>query len=105
MDKYSNIDIDAMLKRIKENVDKQSDTDESEDESAKNESATPDCTPEELVDKVIADMEKRGSHFKKSADVSQYDISGFEIEETSEEAIEELIEIVLSDQCELKTDG
>lgn len=93
MGKYSDVDIDEMLKRIQENVDKQSSNAESKAEYVplKREKSSADSSPDELLDRVIADIEKRGIKSKPSTEVSQYDISGFEIEEIVDEPSDEEI--------------
>ena len=86
MGKYSDVDIDAMLKRIKDNVDKQGEVGTSDEPVLENaDQDVSKSTPEELINLVMADIGKRGGSPQKSTDMDQYDISGFEIEEPEDE--------------------
>ena len=86
MGKYSDADIDAMLKRIQENVDKQSSNDiaESAEENTDAVQATEKKSQDELMELIMADIGDDASKKTKSADAEKYDISGFEIEDIDE---------------------
>lgn len=89
MGKLSDTDINAMLKRIQDNVDKQTASDKEE----KNISHEGENTPAQLIDKLKAHVgENKTVDAKVVSEADDYDISGFEIEDTedeSEEAVEE----------------
>lgn len=97
MGKYSDSDIDAILKSIQENVDKQTPDTMVEDESIEPKSTKEASTPDELISLIMSDIGKKDEKTKKSEDADKYDISGFEIEEISDEdesenVVEEIIE-------------
>ena len=98
MGKYSDADIDAMLKRIHDNVEKQSTNYENDSEDKNTEHTVKldvqSNTPEELINLIMADIGKNGGKPQKSTDIEQYDISGFEIEETVGEELEEFSKMV-----------
>lgn len=92
MGKLSDTDINAMLKRIQDNVDKQTASDKEE----KNITHEGENTPAQLIDKLKAHVGKnKTADSKVVSEVDDYDISGFEIENTedeSEKSCEELVQ-------------
>ena len=105
MGKYSDADIDAMLKRIQDNVEKQSANSENEKEDKEPVRADlPNNTPEELIDLIMADIGKNGGSPKRSTELDQYDISGFEIEEPMEDPQNEVSEDFVEAPIDENTD-
>ena len=91
MGKYSDVDIDAMLKRIQDNVDKQSaEKDVEVENKGPVSSNTAESTPDDLINLIMADIGKNGGTPKKSTNMDEYDIRGFEIEDSLEEEDEEI---------------
>ncbi len=101
MEKYSDVDIDAMLKRIQENVEKRSPAAEESEAPADVAQKGGKKSPDELIDLIMADIGEDSVKKTKSADAEKYDISGFEIEEIEDDedsgATEE-VELIDSDE-------
>ncbi|MBQ7294037.1 MAG: hypothetical protein IJW79_09905 [Clostridia bacterium] len=90
---YCDSDIDAILKSIQENVDKQIPDTKAEDDNVETKSTKDASTPDELINLIMSDIGQKGEKAKKSEDSDKYDISGFEIEEIIEEtAVDEVLE-------------
>ena len=66
MGKYSDSDIDAILKSIQENVDKQTPDTMVEDESIEPKSTKEASTPDELISLIMSDIGKKDEKTKKS---------------------------------------
>ena len=89
MEKYSEADIDAMLKQIRDKVDSQSanDTPESENNSK-------DASPDTLIDQIKASIgDDVVVSAENEAQKGDYDISGYEIDEEAESDEEEAVTV------------
>lgn len=85
MGKYSEADIDAILKQIRDTVDKQS-----VNNTPESENSLKDVSPDNLIDKVKASIDDDVTLSKENEDnKDNYDISGFEIEEEVEPVTDE----------------
>ena len=79
MGKLNDAELDAMLKRIQDSVEKQT---AEQNDGSKNASSTDVNTPDELLSKLeayVGDV-KISESDKENSESSDYDISGFEIE-------------------------
>ncbi len=103
MGKYSEADIDAMLKQIRDTVDKQSVDNTPESENSKK-NASPDeliNKPDELINKIKANISDDVTlSSENEEDKDNYDISGFEIEEEIEPVYEIEDKLEIHEPCE-----
>lgn len=91
MDKYSDVDIEAMLKRIHENAEKSESNHENKSikERIDSDSKVNDVDPDNIINLIMADIGKKGETLKQSSDMEMYDISGFEIENSEDSGVSE----------------
>lgn len=84
MEKYSEADIDAMLKQIRDTVDRQS-----ANNTPESENGLKDASPDDLINKVKANIDDDVTLSNDNVeDKDNYDISGFEIEEEVEYVVD-----------------